>query len=362
MAEPLKNLYSKSLINAVAEQIRIEYSSFDVESFERKVLSDGWDKLELKARMRRLSEVLGRYLPQNYKAAIDILKPVSSNFSGLEHMFFPDFVEVHGLDHVTTSLDALQHFTANSSSEFAIRPFILHHPKRTMKQMKLWSKSSDKHLRRIASEGCRPRLPWAMALPAFKQDPAPVLDIILNLLDDESLYVRRSVANNLNDISKDNPETVIAIAETNLGMSKQTDWVVKHACRGLLKKGDARVLPLFGFNEASHVELNNFQVSSSVIMGEALPFKFEIQTSQEQLGKLRLEFLIEFVKANGKTAGKVFKIAEGDYNEDQKLVAKSFSFKPISTRKYYPGTHRLSVLINGNSFASQSFELVAESP
>ena len=226
-----------------------------------------------------------------------------------------------------------------------------------MKQMKIWSRSKNEHIRRLASEGCRPRLPWAMALPEYKRDPSAVLEIILNLINDESLYVRRSVANNLNDISKDNPDFIIEIAEQYLGSSREADWVIKHACRGLLKQGHKKVMKLFGYTVAQHVSLDNFKTDKNVSMGEKINFSFKLITNEKKLGKLRLEFIIDFIKANGKSSAKVFKISEGEYSQSSKLFTKNFSFRKISTRKYYPGDHAISIVLNGNRIATQSFKL-----
>jgi len=357
MPEPLKNLYSPELINTLANEFKNEYDIFDDQKFTASVLSDAWDALELKDRMRHIAAVLGDYLPSNFAEAIDVLLPVSEKFSGLEHMHFPEFIERFGLADFELSMKALEYLTSGSSSEFAIRPFIIKYPDETMNQMALWAQSKSDHVRRLASEGCRPRLPWAMALPEFKKDPTNVLDIILNLIDDESLYVRRSVANNLNDISKDNPHLLIAVAKQYLGQSPNVDWVVKHACRGLLKAGDKNVLPLFGYTDADHVQVKNFKADSRVIVGDKLNFEFDLQSNGGVLGKLRLEFVIDFVKANGKIAGKIFKISEGEYDQSTRRVTKYFSFKPISTRKYYTGEHAISIVINGNKIATKSFIL-----
>lgn len=357
MAEPLKNLYSQELIKSLSREIKKHYSKFNLRGFNRKVLDTHWTSLELKQRMRHISVSLGQYLPQDFPQAIDILLPVSDCFSGLEHMLFADFVEMHGVDDFSTSMRALEHFTVNSSSEFAIRPFFIKYPKQTLKQMIDWSRSDNYHVRRLASEGSRPRLPWAMALPEFKKDPTDILVILENLIDDKILYVRRSVANNLNDISKDNSQIVVEFARRYLGQSEDVDWVIKHACRSLLKQGDKRVLPLFGYSDANHVKVRDFKSDTRVSLGEKLNFEFEIE-SQQSLGKLRLEFVIDFRKANGRNAPKIFKISEGEYHGNSKRVAKCFSFKPITTRKYYPGEHFISLVINGNRVTTKPFELV----
>ena len=357
MPEPLKNLYSHSLINSIAAEFKLTYPKFSSKAFINETLHDDWPELELKQRMHRVAATLGHYLPPHFPDAVDILLPVADKFTGLEHLLFPDFIEQFGQNHFRVSMKALEQLTSGSSSEFAIRPFIKQWPDKTMKQMKNWSCSKNEHIRRLASEGCRPRLPWAMALPDYKRDPTNVLDIILKLINDESLYVRRSVANNLNDISKDNPNLVVKIAKQHIGISTQSDWVIKHACRGLLKQGHKQVLQIFGYTDASHVTLNNFKVNKKILMGDKINFEFELTTNSKELGKLRLEFIINFRKANGKLAPKVFKISEGEYTQSTKHFAKYFSFKKISTRKYYSGDHTISIIINGVNVATKDFKL-----
>ena len=358
MPEPLKNLYSNQLINEISGEFKKVLPRFNCRTFSKQVLSSEWDQLELKARMRHIATVLGNHLPASFPEAVEVLLPVSDKFSGLQHMLFPEFIEQFGQQHFAVSMRALEYLTAGSSSEYAIRPFIIQSPDKTMKQMAKWSRSKNEHVRRLSSEGCRPRLPWAMALPEYKKNPQAVLDIILNLLNDKSLYVRRSVANNLNDISKDNPQLIINIARQQLGKSPNIDWVIKHGCRSLLKQGDRKTLPLFGYKQPKHVSLDYFKVDKQVSCGDKLNFEFELQSNKQALGKLRLEFIIDFMKSNGKTSGKIFKIAEGDYSEKKLKFTRYFSFKKITTRKYYPGEHLISIVINGNIIASQKFMLL----
>ena len=170
------------------------------------IFDNNWKDKALKQRMKHISASLHHYLPMQYSDAIQILMKSSSKFRGFQYMFFPGFVERYGLNQYETSIQALEHFTKHSSSEFAVRPFITKYNHKMMAQMEVWAESDNHPIRRLASEGCRPRLPWATALPEFKQDPAPILPILEKLKNDESEYVRRSVANNLNDISKDHPQ------------------------------------------------------------------------------------------------------------------------------------------------------------
>jgi len=362
MAEPLKNLYNDEFFEALCESIHAEYASFDRLKFTDLIFDSEWVNRELKARMTHIAEVLKLCLPSDYSEALEILKPVSEKSSGFEHMFCPAFVELYGIDSPGTavyesSINALEHFTRFSSSEFAVRPFLKLYPKEMMQQMMTWASSSNEHVRRLSSEGCRPRLPWAMALPAFKKDPSSVLSVLEKLKDDSSEYVRKSVANNLNDIAKDHPDEVVRIARSWFGENLNRDKLVKHACRTLLKQGNAELMMLFGFSDPSHVELENLVIQDTTRIGESLRFSFQLKTAQQSLGKVRLEYAVDFMKSRGKTARKVFSISESENTQASKEVTKHHSFKLISTRKYYPGLHGLAIIVNGVEIANGSFNL-----
>jgi 3-methyladenine DNA glycosylase AlkC len=347
MPEALENLHNQQLIYSVAEAIHQVYPAFGINAFTSTVFDENWQDKELKERMRHIAEMLHRQLPPNYRQAVDIIKTVAPKFSGFEYMLFQNYVELFGLDDFDTSIAALEHFTEFSSSELAVRPFIKKYETKMMAQMLLWAQSDNKHVRRLASEGCRPRLPWAMSLPAFKKNPQPVLD--------ESEYVRRSVANNLNDISKDNPEILISILQEKLGTDKRTDRILKHASRSLLRQGHEEVLPLFGFEPPDHVSVSELNTGAAVAIGGKLSFSFKLQSEETRLSKLRIEYAIDFIKANGKPSAKRFKISEADYAGQSKSISKHYSFKMITTRKYYPGVHAFSVFVNGQQLAKCHF-------
>ena len=359
MPEPLKNLYTENLIDEVGLAILEAYPGFDRQKFKQNVFDKQWPERELKARMTHIAESLHPFLPADYPHAIEVLTTASQKFSGFEAMFFPAFAELFGLDDFKHSTAALEIMTRFSSSELAVRPFIIKYGKKMMQQMERWAESDNYHVRRLASEGCRPRLPWAMALPEFKRDPSPVLAVIEKLMLDESEYVRRSVANNLNDISKDHPEILITILQKRLGQHDYSDRILKHASRSLLKQGNIDVLKLFGFSDPDHITIADLQIAKSVRLEGALPFSFAIQAEEKMLGKLRIEYAIDFMKANGKQARKIFKISEAHYADHAKKISRSHSFKLITTRKYYPGRHDLAVIINGKQLDSIAFELSA---
>jgi 3-methyladenine DNA glycosylase AlkC len=360
MAELFKNLYNETYIKLLCKNIQKHYTNFDQEKFTYSIFDKTWKELELKQRMRHISTTLGIYLTNSYKSNIDIL--VKAFFKmptnlALENMVFQDFVEVYGLDEVDISLDALEQFTKNSSSEFAIRAFILKDSNTTIQRMKQWAKHENEHVRRLASEGCRPRLPWAVALPEFKKDPTLVLEILELLYDDSSEYVRKSVANNLNDISKNNPNIVINIVSKYIGQNQQKDKLLKHASRTLLKQSDAKILKLFGYKTIKNIKIENFEIQNKVEIGDSLEFSFDIK-SKENLGKLRVEYIVEFVRLNNKTNKKVFMISDSICKANHKSISKKHSFKAITTRKYYSGIHKIYVNINGIECISSSFELI----
>lgn len=358
MAEQLKNVYTKEYIKNLAKKVKEFYPPLNEEKFCNEIFDSSWKNLELKQRMRHIATVLERSIDLSYKEQLEVLKPASKYFYSFEAMFFQDFVEVFGLEDYENSIKALEVFTIESSSEFAIRQFILKEEEKTMAQMLTWVKSENEHLRRLASEGCRPRLPWAVALPNFKKNPKKVLEVLELLKDDESLYVRKSVANNLNDISKDNPHLVIEFVQKNLGKTKELDWICKHASRTLLKKGDKTVLKLFGFDKSTHIKITNFLCNKEIRLGDDLNFSFEL-SSLEKLGALRVEYAIDYLKANGNYSQKVFMAAQNEFKTKSKLISKKQSFKDMTTRKHYLGKHYISILINGEEFIKRQFLLKA---
>jgi 3-methyladenine DNA glycosylase AlkC len=253
---------------------------------------------------------------------------------------------------------ALEEFTKYSSSEFAVRPFILQDQHKMMHQMQRWALHEDHHVRRLASEGCRPRLPWATALTSLKEDPSGIFPVLEQLQQDSSLYVRKSVANNLNDISKDHPETVKQIVRDWRGKHPFTDWILKHGCRSLLKKGDIETLRLFGFQSPANVSVEYLSLAQDRLsLGETLTFSFDVKNESGKSQSLRIEYGIDYVKANGKRSRKIFHLSQKNYPPGIVPVVRRHTFKDLSTRKHYSGRHGLSILINGEEKAGTEFML-----
>ena len=361
MAKLLKDLYNKEYLNVLIAEIKKVYKDFASSAFVELVFNEEYEQKELKQRMRHISTSMGLFLPFEYEKNIQILKEVFKKMPtkyALENMIFQDFVEVYGLDDFEVSLKALEVFTEGSSSEFAIRQFILKYPKETMLQMKSWTSSNSLHVRRLASEGCRPRLPWAIALNCFKTNPVQVIEILELLKDDVSAYVRKSVANSLNDISKDNPNIVKKLAKEWLHVEPKRGALIKYGCRTLLKAGDTDVLELFGFTKPDSLHVEEFECSSEVRVGEYLEFSFLLK-SAKNLGKLRIEYKLHFLRANKTYGVKVFKILELSSTCREKKINKRHSFKTISTRKYYAGVQKVEIIINGVSFLAKEFLFIS---
>lgn len=361
MPELLKNTYNQTSLHKLAVSIQSVCASFQPDRFLASTMDETWEDLELKARVRKISLNLGEYLPQNYREAVSILDKIVMNWSsGFFGIIFPDFIEVYGQANIDWdfSVGALERYTPYSSSEFAVRPFIVNDEKRMMDQMYIWSRHENEHVRRLASEGCRPQLPWGQALVRYKKDPSPILPILEQLKNDSSLYVRKSVANNLNDISKTHPDLVTKLAREWYGSSEYTDWIVKHGCRTLLKKGNPDVLAIFGYQDTKNIVVNGFDLSSvSVLSGDDITFSFSI--CAEETTKVRLEYGIDYVKANGKRNRKIFQISETILNKnEEKIYTKKHSFAELSTRKHYPGTHSIALIVNGSERVKKEFELV----
>lgn len=359
MAEPLKNIYfTKQSLNNFAEEIAKVYSDFNKENFISSIFSKEWKSLELMGRMHHVTECLHQWLPEDYKTALKILLKIAGKTKSIEGMCLPDFVEKYGLEYWNESLEALIEFTKHSSSEFAIRPYIIKDKEKAMKYMLELSSSENEHVRRFSSEGCRPRLPWAQALPELKKDPDLIIPVLENLKADESEYVRKSVANNLNDISKDNPEQVLDLCKKWQGKNKHTDWIIKKACRTLLKAGHPKAMVLFGYANAKNYDVRGLSVNEKAIkIGQDIEFSFQLTSKNKSKVKTRIEYSVDYVKANGKNSAKVFMLKEAEIATGEHQLSKKHSFKERTTRKHYPGIHSINVIINGEVKDSVDFEL-----
>lgn len=352
--------YDAAFFEALIAAIQAAWPAFDAEAFRARVFDPTWDDLALKARMRHVTQALRASLPENYRAALGILRAAArrTTFQHFGAMSLPDFVEQYGLDDWEASLPALEQFTQQMSGEFAVRPFILQDPARMMAHMLGWAGHPSEHVRRLASEGCRPRLPWGMALPIFQADPAPILPILERLRQDPSEYVRRSVANNLNDIAKDNPRVVLDVLRGWRAIdTPEMDALIKHALRTLIKQGDPQALALLGYPRGAAVTLRNLRVTPMVVPAEGeITFAFDVAAEGDVPQNLMIDYILHLKRANGGQTPKVFKLAQRTLQPGEVAsLTRRFSFQPVSTRRYYPGAHSLEIQINGVVFGRVDF-------
>lgn len=365
MSSLLKNIYSPAFYQQLAEVLIQTLPSFDQKKFIDDIYDGDFESKELKARMKHTAKVLHQFLPVDYGQRVSLLTEVVAELrksgrgeDSLAYMFLPDYIETYGIDDFENSMIAIEFLTQFVSCEFAVRPFMLKYGARMLTQMTEWSLHMNHKVRRLSSEGTRPRLPWAMALPELKKDPRPILPLLENLKNDPSEWVRRSVANHLNDIAKDNPDLVIEIAKRWKGKHKETDAIIKHGCRTLLKQGHIEILKHYGL-DSENVKVSNFQIATPVTpIGGELHFSFDLDNELSETQTIRLEYGLYYRRQNDSLSKKVFKISEKSYAANEKVgVSRKQSFKLITTRKFYPGILQLSIIVNGVEKVLKEFEL-----
>lgn len=361
-------MFTQEVVKETAEVIKDVVSDFNSNSFLEKVFDGIWGERELKQRYQHIAEVLWGFMPSDYSTCVDYLIEISVRLGEREHhktygafpyMFLPTCIEFYGLEDFKNSIRGLETITQLVSAEFAIRPFYVKYPDEMLAQTKIWVKHKNEHVRRLASEGSRPALPWGIALNQYKKDPLPLIPILEALNNDSSLYVRKSVANNLNDISKTHVELVVNTAKNWVGKTEHTDWIVKHGCRTLLKAGNPEIMNVFGYGESKNYNFGRFNLDNKVKMGEELSFSFSIENTTKKPVKTRVEYAVYFLRKNETHNSKVFMISDTEMDGASKAnFIKKYSFKPISTRKYYKGSHKIAILVNGVEMENKEFELI----
>lgn len=366
MGDALKDIYSVEFLKDFGDKVHKVYKNFNTKQFTGSVLTHPWDELQLKGRIHRIAEKLGEYLPAPFEDALQILFSINESCIGFPYLFFPDFVATYGQQekHFEISMNALECFTQQSSSEFAIRPFLLRDPEGVMEYMLRWSFHQNDHVRRFSSEGCRPRLPWGIALPIFKKDPSPIFKVLENLKADPSLYVRKSVANNLNDITKDNPDAVLNIAQKWIGYSSETDWILRQGCRTLIRKANPTAMALFGYTDFSDEKplFKNATLTVSpneLKIGDSCELNYSMDIAWNAPAHIRLEYGIDFIKSNGSLSRKLFLLSDKTISGYAHLSGtRSHSFADLTTRKHYPGIHRIVLLVNGKEAAQTILNII----
>ena len=369
MTEPLKSYFSPEVPIRIASMIETVDHASSAEDFLAEAL-DGYEELELTPRARHIARTLRRYLPQDYEQAIEILvaslgpKLESAELTGMDvfvylpHVFF---VAEFGIEHFEASMRAQYELTQRFTAEYSIRAFLERFQERTLARLRDWAVDSNVHVRRLVSEGTRPRLPWAPRLRAFQHDPQPVLELLDLLKDDPELLVRRSVANNLNDIGKDNPTALIATCRRWMQQpTPERRWLVRHALRSAVKRGDPEALQILGFVPAGAVTVRAIDVTPAVVpIGESVTFTVELANEGSSTQRLLVDLRVYFVKANGKPSPKVFKVKVLELDpQTSAWLRKAISFAQHTTRTHHPGLHRVEVLVNGRPSGALDFAVV----
>jgi 3-methyladenine DNA glycosylase AlkC len=358
-APALKEMFDELRFRSVAEEVRAIHPKFNAAEFLALSLKDLGD-LSLMRRLRRMTESLHATLPADFSKAVRILRKLVPRIDrGFVTLVCPDFVGLYGHEDFETSMEALKFFTTFGSSEFAIREFLRRDLPRTLAAMETWSRDPDEHVRRLSSEGSRPRLPWSFRLDALIADPSPVVPILENLKADPSLYVRKSVANHLNDITKTHPDWVLDRLKTWPLQNEHTAWIARHALRSLIKKGNQRALRLTGATGKPEVKIHHFTVTPRRIrLGDRLTISFRLSSLSRRIQKLVMDYAVHYVKKSGDTSAKVFKWKDLTLTPGETVsLSRSQVIKDFTTRSHNPGRHAVDILVNGERLAEAFFDL-----
>lgn len=351
MAEPFKTFINPRTVKWMSAALSAAWSAFPAETFQKRAIK-GLEALELKARGRHIADALEAALPEKHAKAFSLLvdaldHPAPGDLSTFRYLAFSEFLERHGVRDVSAALKANYELTQRFSSEFCIRPLILEAWPQTSKALGAWLDDESEHVRRLVSEGTRPRLPWGRQLTPFVKDPSPVLPLLERLKDDPSEYVRRSVSNNLNDIAKDHPELVLATAKRWLkGATRERTRLVEHGLRTLLKRGDPTALALLGA-DASNLKATSSLSPTRVKLGERVTFRATVSNHGTRETHVVVEARVHFVAVRG-TSVKPFRIARVDVAPGATVeLQKSLELAHRSIRRLQNGRHVVELQVNG---------------
>jgi len=374
MAEPFKNLINADLLRTAGKHLARAWPEFPRQRFVRRAIA-GLDELELKARVVHVADVLAQCLPESFAQAAGVLErslapartdtdlsklvPQDDGLAGWVVWPMTDYVARYGLSHPKRALRALHALTQRNTAEYAIRPFLVEHRELTMATLTGWLDDRSAHVRRLVSEGTRPRLPWGIRLQHLVEDPTPCLPLLERLQDDDSEYVRRSVANHLNDIAKDHAGVVADWLERHLpDASPERQAMLRHASRTLIKQRDKRVLRAFGLANPLRGSVAFAIRPARVAVGGEVLLEVELASNAKDPQDLVIDYIVHHVKKNGSTSAKTWKgwklqLGAGE----QRVLDKKHSLRPVTTRRDYAGVHRVELVVNGDVVAASQFDL-----
>ncbi len=373
--EPFKNLLTPALVRAAGTQLQRAWPAFDRAAFVRRA-NRGLETLELKARAMQIADALEATLPPRLDEACAVIEAALATPRPIDDAAAPrgdldagltgwivwplgEFVARRGQAEPQRALQTLHALTQRLTAEFALRPFIVAHPQLTFATLQRWATDASPHVRRLVSEGSRPRLPWGLRLKALIADPSPTLPLLRALQDDPSAAVRRSVANHLNDIAKDHPEIVVAWVRDHLpGADRERRALLRHASRTLIKQGHPEMLALWGAAAPLDGTARLTLSPRRLHVGDEFTFTLTLRSRSAQPQALLIDYAVHHVKANGRHSAKIFKgwsltLAP----HETRTIEKTHSMRAVTTRRYHAGRHRVDVRVNGAAVAEAAFSL-----
>jgi 3-methyladenine DNA glycosylase AlkC len=362
VAQPLKDQYGPEVPLRVAAMLRAADPRFDADGFAAAALH-GYHEQPLLGRARLVAAALVPYLPADPAAAVALIErslpPLAQTerWRGVETFVLLPFgfaVAGIGLDCFEASMSALEQLTQRCTAEFSIRPFLEHRYAPTMARLAEWTAHPSDHVRRLVSEGTRPRLPWAPRLARFVQDPTPAVPLLAALLDDPSPYVRRSVANHLNDIAKDHPGLAVDLAARWASPAREP--LLRHGLRSLLKAGDPGALAVLGHHRPAPLRAAVVVAPEPVLIGTSAQVTVSLHNPTGAAVQVLVDVVVGFVKADGRTSRKVFRGGVVDIPAGATAtLRRRVSLRQHTTRTPYPGIHPVQVQVNGQALAQGSF-------
>lgn len=362
------HLFNLDKVRKIAAEIHSVYPELDETEFIEEIITE-FPRLELKARIDHIRDVMYKHLPDEYENALSVLlrslpaaldpEKTDDDFGDFIYAPHLEYVAKYGIEkkHLDLSLCAIKKMTKRFSAENAIRFFINAHPGETLQTLQIWSLDKNYHVRRLCSEGTRPRLPWCPKIKIPAGSTVPILD---NLFFDKARYVTRSVANHLNDISKTDKELVLETLKRWKKSGKQSpaemDYIINHALRTLIKEGDQDTMAFLGIRQLKH-RITDFYIDKTVEMNSRLNFSFQLKTDIP--GEIILDYIIFFINKNG-TGKKVFKLKRTNLEANETLhIKKSHQLlENMTTRKLFRGIHRFELQLNGHIIRQETFLLV----
>ncbi|HYC87984.1 MAG TPA: DNA alkylation repair protein [Thermoanaerobaculia bacterium] len=373
MADTLKSFFSPSLVRRLAKELAGVHPSFPERAFVKSATA-GLDELELLDRARHIARALAEHLPREYPQAIDVLlrslgpEHASDELlgAGMAPFFYLPhtiFVAERGLAHFELSMQAQYELTKRCSAESSIRAYIAHDPERTLAVLRRWAADPNPHVRRLVSEGARLRLPWAIRVAWLDANPQRVLELLELLKDDPTTLVRRSVANNLNDLGKVHPELLASTCAAWLeDASAERRALVEHALRSAVKRGDPAALRLLGYGRKPAVAIERVRFDPPrVAIGGRVAIDLVLRSTSARAQELLVDVAVHFVQARG-TSRKVFKLERVTLPPRGSVALSTrVSLAVHTTRKPRPGKHAVEILINGAAYPAGSFVVALSS-